>query len=225
VILPKANHDWIHLRLQDYKFIGDYNHIVYKICAKLQFYEKEPSDEDKIEKTLTTMLPSDRVLKHQYRVRNYQHYSELIQDLLQSEKHDELTMRNHHQHPIGTAPLSDVNYSSKGKKKTDGAKPSKNVGKFKKGKKNKHKKNKSKDQTSKIGKKSFKCHHCGGANHIAKKCKIPQHLVDLYQKSLKEVGKVKGLDEAHFNAASDEATTSCKCPDEAAKPSPSTNDY
>jgi hypothetical protein len=82
VILPKANHDWIHLRLQDYKFIGDYNHIVYKICAKLRFYEKEPSDEDKIEKTLTTMLPSDRVLKHQYRARNYQRYSELIHDLL-----------------------------------------------------------------------------------------------------------------------------------------------
>jgi hypothetical protein len=50
-------------------------------------------------------------------------------------------------------------------------------------------------------------------------------LVDLYQKSLKEAGKAKGLYEVHFNAASDEATTSCKRPDEAAKPSPSTDDY
>jgi hypothetical protein len=40
VILPKANHDWVHLHLQDYKFIGEYNHVVHKICAKLQFYEK-----------------------------------------------------------------------------------------------------------------------------------------------------------------------------------------
>jgi hypothetical protein len=71
MILPKANYDWIHLRLQDYKSIGDYNHVVYKICAKLWFYEKEPFDEDKIEKTLTTMLPLDMVLKHQYRARNY----------------------------------------------------------------------------------------------------------------------------------------------------------
>jgi hypothetical protein len=145
MILPEANHNWVHLRLQDYKFIGDYNHDVHKICAKLRFYEKEPSDEDKIEKTLTTMLSSGRVLNHQYRAQNYQHYLELIQDLLQTEKHDKLTMRNHHQRPIGMAPLPEVNYSSKGKEKVDGNKPSKNVGKAKKGKKNKHKKNKFKD--------------------------------------------------------------------------------
>jgi hypothetical protein len=150
------------------------------IYVKLWFCEKEPSDEDKIEKTLTTMLPSDRVLKHQYHARNYQRYSELIHDLLQAEKHDELAMRNYDQHIIGMAQLPEVNYSSKGKENTDGAKPSKNVGKFKKGKKNKHKKNKSKEQNSGKGKKSVKCHCCDGANHIAKKCKIPQHLVDLY---------------------------------------------
>jgi hypothetical protein len=171
------------------------------------------------------MFPSDRVLKHQYRVWNYQHYSELIQDLLQAEMHDGLTMRNHHQHPVGMAPLPEVNYSSKGKEKMENAKPYKNVGKFKKGKKNKHKKNKSKNQSLGKGMKSFKHHHCGGANHIAKKFKIPQHLVDLYQKSLKETGKAKGSYEAHINAASDEATTSGMRPDEVAKPNPSTDDY
>jgi hypothetical protein len=70
-------------------------------------------------------------------------------------------------------PLPKINYSSKGKQKMDDAKPSKNVGKLKKGKKNKHKKNKSKEQSSGKGKKSFKCYYCGGANHIAKKFKIP----------------------------------------------------
>jgi hypothetical protein len=75
------------------------------------------------------------------------------------------------------------------------------------------------------GKKIFKCHCCGSANHIAKKCKIPQHFVDLYQKSLKKVEKAKLSYEAHFNAASDEATTSGKHPHEAAKPSSSTDDY
>jgi hypothetical protein len=40
-------------------------------------------------------------------------------------------------------------------------------------------------------------------------------LVDYYQKSLKEVKKAKESFEAHFNAASDEATTSGKILDEA----------
>jgi hypothetical protein len=47
----------------------------------------------------------------------------------------------------------------------------------------------------------------------------------LYQKFLKEAEKAKGSYEAHFNAASNDATTSGKRPDETAKPSPSTDDY
>jgi hypothetical protein len=128
-----------------------------------------------------TVLPSDRILKHQYHTTNYQHYTEHVQDLLQTEKHDELTMRNHHQRHVGMTPLPKVNYSSKGKEKVDGQNNHpKNSGKSKKGKRNKHKNNKSKDQSSGKGKKPFKCHHCGGPNHVAKKCNIPQHLVDLY---------------------------------------------
>jgi hypothetical protein len=49
--------------------------------------------------------------------------------------------------------------------------------------------------------------------------------MDLYQKSLKEAEKAKGPYEAHFNVASDKATTSGKHPDEATKPSLSTDDY
>jgi hypothetical protein len=40
------------LQLQDFKFIGEYNHVVHKICARLHFCEKEPSEMDKIKKTL-----------------------------------------------------------------------------------------------------------------------------------------------------------------------------
>jgi hypothetical protein len=94
------------------------------------------------------MLPSDRILKHQYRARNYQCYSEPVQYLLQVEKYDELTMINHHQRLVGTTPLSDANYSSKGKEKVDAQNNHpKNFGKFKKDKRNNYKKNKSKDQS------------------------------------------------------------------------------
>jgi hypothetical protein len=64
MILLKANHNWTHLRLQDYKSIGDYNHAANKICAKLHFCEKEPSEVDKIENMVQTMLPLDRILQH-----------------------------------------------------------------------------------------------------------------------------------------------------------------
>jgi DNA polymerase sigma len=63
------------------------------------------SQEDKIEKNIQTMLHSNRILQHQYCARNYQTYSDHINDLLQVEKNDELTMRNHHQHIVGSSPL------------------------------------------------------------------------------------------------------------------------
>jgi hypothetical protein len=52
VILPESNHDWTMLRLHDFKSIEKYNHDIHKICARLQFCEKIPSEADKIEKTL-----------------------------------------------------------------------------------------------------------------------------------------------------------------------------
>ena len=52
LIWPEANHEWNHLRLQDFKSVADYNHAIHRICSKLKFYEKEPTDSDKIEKTL-----------------------------------------------------------------------------------------------------------------------------------------------------------------------------
>jgi hypothetical protein len=173
VILPEANHDRTMLRLQDFKSIGEYNHIVHKICARLRFCKKEPSKEDKIEMTFQTMLPSDRILQHQYRTKNYQTYLDLVHDLLQAEKHDELTLRNHHQCFVGSAPLPEVHYNVKSNKKYDGSKNQhKKFGKFNKGKRNgKNMKNRVKGQGKGKGKgKTFICHKCGGPNNFARKC-------------------------------------------------------
>jgi hypothetical protein len=202
VILPEANHEWTHIRLQDFKSIGDYNHAVHKVCAKLRFCEKEPSETDKIEKTLQTMLPSDRVLQHQYRARNYQKYSDLIHDLLQAEKHDELTVKNHHQRKVGTAPLPEVHHNEKNQKKPAGPKGTpKDSGKSKK---RRHDKRKGKPNAKAPGKKPStskdeKCQRCGCYNHPTKKCRTARHLVDLYQSSLGKGKQAKGSGyEAHF---------------------------
>jgi hypothetical protein len=52
LIWPSANHEWNHLRLQDFKSVVEYNHALHSICSKLKFCEKEPSEVDKIEKTI-----------------------------------------------------------------------------------------------------------------------------------------------------------------------------
>jgi hypothetical protein len=91
----------------------DYKQAIHKVCTKLRFCEKEPLEEEKIEKTLQTMLPSNWVLQQQYRAQNYQRYADLIHDLLQAEKHDELTIKNHHQHHVGAAPLRKIHNSEK----------------------------------------------------------------------------------------------------------------
>jgi hypothetical protein len=59
------------------------------------------------------MLPSDRVLQHQYQVWIYQHYADLIRHLLQVEKHDGLTIKNHHQRRLGVAPLHEIHHNEK----------------------------------------------------------------------------------------------------------------
>jgi hypothetical protein len=126
ILLSETNHEWTQICLQDFKSIEDYNHAIHKVCAKLRFCEKEPSEEDKIEKTLQTMLPFDRVLQHQYRARNYQHYADIIRDLLQAEKHDELTIKNHHQRRVGAAPLPEIHHNEKKASASKDSTPKKN---------------------------------------------------------------------------------------------------
>jgi hypothetical protein len=72
------------------------------------------------------MLPSNRVLQHQYQARNYQHYADLIRDLLQAEKHDELTIKNHHQRRVGAATLLEIHHNKKKVSASKDSTPKKN---------------------------------------------------------------------------------------------------
>ena len=113
IILAEAMHEWNHLRLQDFKTVDEFNHVVRKICSKLRFCEKEPSEADKIEKTLSIVLPSERILTQQYCEKNFIVYSSHIQTLEQAEKSHELIVWNSNQHPLGTAPLPAVHANAK----------------------------------------------------------------------------------------------------------------
>ena len=64
--------------VQDFKSVNTYNHAIHKISQKLKFCEKDPSDLDKIEKTLSTMLPSERLITQQYREKGFTVYANLL---------------------------------------------------------------------------------------------------------------------------------------------------
>jgi len=109
MILSRARYEWIHLRLQDFNTICEYNSAVYKITSQLKLCEEDIKDDDMLEKTLTTFHASNLVLQQQYRERRFKKYSELISCLLVAEQHNTLLLKNHEARPTGTAPLPEAN--------------------------------------------------------------------------------------------------------------------
>jgi len=81
---------------------------MHKLSSKLKFCEKEPSDAEKIEKTLSTMLSAQMILQQQYRERRFTVYSDLIKILLQAKRHNEILIWNSNQGPVGAKPLPEV---------------------------------------------------------------------------------------------------------------------
>ena len=53
-ILLRACYDWLHLRLQDFKFVNDYNSALFKISSQLKLCGEKTTVEDMLEKTYTT---------------------------------------------------------------------------------------------------------------------------------------------------------------------------
>ena len=94
LIWPEANYEWVHLHLQDFKTVAEYNHVVHNSCSRLKFCEQEPTEAEKIEKTLSTMLPEDRILTQQYHANNFQKHSLLIHTLTQAKRHHGLSLKN-----------------------------------------------------------------------------------------------------------------------------------
>ncbi|KAJ1284099.1 hypothetical protein BS78_03G178200 [Paspalum vaginatum] len=220
IIYPDAQHECNHLRLQDFKSVEDYNHAVYNIGTRLKFCEKEPSDAEKIQKTLATMHPADRVLCNQYHKEHHQLYSQLVHSLIQSERHDELQLKNHHLRPVGSAPLPEIHNiqnSVGNKRKSNG--PSQDYQKNSIGrngrnftKNRRHKANKRARGNGHSPRGNARiCHKCGCNTHFAATCRTPKYLVDLYLKSIRDSKQKDSKFEAHFNqstAPADHASSS-----------------
>ncbi|XP_042465820.1 uncharacterized protein LOC122048296 [Zingiber officinale] len=109
VILPNARYEWIHLRLQDFKSVSEYNSAMFRISSKLKLCGEKITDEDMLEKTYSTFHASNMLLQQQYREKGFKKYSELITRLLVAEQNNELLMKNHEIRPTGASPISEVN--------------------------------------------------------------------------------------------------------------------
>ena len=109
VILPKARYDWMHLRLQDFKYVSEYNSAIFRISSQLQLCGEKITDEDMLEKTFSIFHASNVLLQQQYREKGFRKYSELISCLLVAEQNSKLLMKNHEARPTGSAPFPEVN--------------------------------------------------------------------------------------------------------------------
>ena len=109
MILPKARYDWLHLRLQDFKSVSEYNSALFQISSQLKLCGENIIDEDMLEIFFTTFHASNVFLQQQYRERWLTKYSELIACLLVAEKNNELLLHNHQSRPTGFKAFPEAN--------------------------------------------------------------------------------------------------------------------
>ena len=56
----------MHLRLQDLKFLSEYNIVLFKICFQLKFCGEKVTEEDLLERTFTILHALNVLLQQQY---------------------------------------------------------------------------------------------------------------------------------------------------------------
>lgn len=213
VILPKARYDWMHLRLQDFKTVSEYNSALFKITSQLKLCGEKITDADMLEKTYSTFHASNVLLQQQYREKGFTKYSELISCLLVAEQNNKLLMKNHESRPTGSSPFPEANaatYNRYGRGGWHGRGGNRGRGRgnvrgygargrgsqvqnhpiFKFNKSNTNLKlEKNMDKEKKKKTIENECFRCGMKGHWSRTCRTPKHLVDLYEASLKDKGK------------------------------------
>ncbi|XP_070005267.1 uncharacterized protein LOC107769870 [Nicotiana tabacum] len=142
------------------------------------------------------------VLQQQYLEKGFKKYSKLISLLLVAERNNDLLMRNHENRPTRSTPLPEVDevyshYAKHGKGRGPirgrGHGRGRGQGRNFPGvnhplKKNNHQKWKGKDEKSNANGSETECYRCSGKGHWANIYRVPRHLVELYQASLKNKG-------------------------------------
>ncbi|XP_060206363.1 uncharacterized protein LOC132634064 [Lycium barbarum] len=209
-VLPRARYEWIHLRLQDFKTVCDYNSVVYRITSQLKLCGDNITDEDMLEKTLTTFHASNLVLQQQYRERGFKKHADLISCLLVAEQHNTLLLKNHEARPTGTAPFPEANVvathgPTERRQNNRGHNNERWRGRGK-GRYNNRRGGGHHKRENNMGYQGNpsrnNCHRCGLKGHWKNECRAPEHFVRLYQNSFKRKANRGGASSANSRVES-----------------------
>ncbi|XP_021718901.1 uncharacterized protein LOC110686609 [Chenopodium quinoa] len=184
VLLPKALFDWTNLRFQDFKSVIDYNSTIHEIVSILRYCDHPVTDEQMIEKTLTTFHASNILLQEQYRERG----NATSSYPLEANAARRGGRGNYNGRGKGRG-----NYRGRGRGR--GRNNFQRNSNFKNFEKQKGQSSGSHKQTLSKGKDT--CYRCGMTGHWGRTCRTAKHLVDLYQASVK--GKEKNAEANYVN--------------------------
>ncbi|XP_021840247.2 uncharacterized protein [Spinacia oleracea] len=187
VILPKARYDWLHLRLQDFKSVSEYNSAMFKITSRLKLCGEKITDADMLEKTYSTFHANNIVLQTQYREKARPTGSTPFPEANVTTHSGKISKNKDH-----------VSSSGRGRGQWRGRGRGCGFGGYGRGRggyyksSHSHQKWDRKDGKGEKGKSdnvTSVCYRCGGKGHWSRVCRTPKHLVDLYQSSLKKKRK------------------------------------
>jgi hypothetical protein len=113
VILPAARNEWINLRFQDFRSVPEYNSAMFNIASRLELCGEAVTQEQLIDKTLSTFHATNVLLQQQYRERNFKKISDLISVLLVAEENNKVLMKNHNSRPTGAQAFPEAHANEK----------------------------------------------------------------------------------------------------------------
>ncbi|XP_020242971.1 uncharacterized protein LOC109821192 [Asparagus officinalis] len=184
---------------------------------RLKLCKQNITEDELIEKTLSTFHASNLILQQQYKTKNYSEHSELISTLLVAEKHNQLLMRNHNARPVGSQVVPEAHAANQSN--TYGRGHGRGCGRGRgsyrggrgRGRRNANglqdrDKGQNKDKSpshkpnshQQVANNKQAYYRCGCEDHWSRTCHTLKYLVDAYQRMLKDSkGKAKQGEKHH----------------------------